>query len=283
MLNLGAKKEALKRLEGSQQRCEKRMGQVVRRSVELHELRVGVYEEIVRGVETYVSALAGAPKELVEGVTQLRIEYQKFDSRLDEFRAMDEGSVKVGKAAGATVLAGAGLAALGPSAAMAVATTFGTASTGTAISALSGAAATNAALAWLGGGAVAAGGGGMASGSTLLALAGPIGWGIGGVALVGAGTWAHFKNKKIAEEANEEAQRLENRAWLLNRTKKEIIDIIDLTKQHSTAAEEHLEHLEKSAPSSYAGFDAPQKQELAAFVNNVRALGELLSRSIDVG
>ena len=39
---------------------------------------------------------------------------------------------------------------------MGVATTFGVASTGTAISALSGAAATNAALAWLGGGALAA-------------------------------------------------------------------------------------------------------------------------------
>ena len=61
-------------------------------------------------------------------------------------------------------VAGAGLGvavvALGPTAAMGVATTFGVASTGTAISSLSGAAATNAALAWLGGGAIAAGGGG---------------------------------------------------------------------------------------------------------------------------
>lgn len=44
----------------------------------------------------------------------------------------------------------------------------GTASTGTAISALSGAAATNAALAWLGGGAVSAGGWGVALGSVVL-------------------------------------------------------------------------------------------------------------------
>ncbi len=46
------------------------------------------------------------------------------------------------------------LSAFGPAAAMAIATTFGTASTGTAIAdTLFGAAATNAALAWLGGGA----------------------------------------------------------------------------------------------------------------------------------
>ena len=44
----------------------------------------------------------------------------------------------------------------------------GTASTGTAISALSGAAATNAALAWLGGGAVSAGGWGVFWGSVVL-------------------------------------------------------------------------------------------------------------------
>ena len=82
---------------------------------------------------------------------------------------------------------GVGVAALGPTAAMGIATTFGVASTGTAISALSGAAATNAALAWLGGGALAAGGGGMAAGNALLALAGPIGWAIAGIAIVGSG------------------------------------------------------------------------------------------------
>lgn len=47
-------------------------------------------------------------------------------------------------------------------------TTFATASTGTAISALSGAAATKATLAFLGGGSLAAGGGGMAVGAAAL-------------------------------------------------------------------------------------------------------------------
>ena len=84
---------------------------------------------------------------------------------------------------------------------MAIATTFGTASTGTAIASLSGAAATKAALAWLGGGAIVAGGGGMAAGNALLALAGPVGWAIGGVSLVSAGLFKSGKNKKIAEEA----------------------------------------------------------------------------------
>ena len=63
-------------------------------------------------------------------------------------------------------VAGASTAASG--AATFVATHFGIASTGTAISGLSGAAANSAMLAWLGGGSLASGGGGMALGSIVL-------------------------------------------------------------------------------------------------------------------
>ncbi len=65
---------------------------------------------------------------------------------------------------GAWVLAGAEVATLSPTAAMAIAMTFGTAYTGAVIVILSGAAATNAALAWLGEGASIAGGDGIAAG-----------------------------------------------------------------------------------------------------------------------
>ena len=85
---------------------------------------------------------------------------------------------------------------------MGIATTFGVASTGTAISTLSGAAATNAALAWLGGGALAAGGGGMAAGNALLALAGPVGWAIAGVALITSGL-LFFKSKNDKKHIEE--------------------------------------------------------------------------------
>ena len=52
--------------------------------------------------------------------------------------------------------------------AFALVTTYGTASTGTAIASLHGAAATSAGLAWFGGGSLAAGGGGTAVGATVL-------------------------------------------------------------------------------------------------------------------
>ncbi|MGQ0516582.1 hypothetical protein ACT453_38125, partial [Bacillus sp. D-CC] len=51
---------------------------------------------------------------------------------------------------------------------------------------------------------VAAGGGGMAAGQGFLALAGPIGWAIGGTALAAGGWYTNKKNKQAAVEANKE-------------------------------------------------------------------------------
>lgn len=101
------------------------------------------------------------------------------DFKMTKFKAVSSGVVGIG--VGSTV------ATFGPTVAMGVATTFGVASTGTAISTLSGAAATNAALAWLGGGTLLAGGGGMAAGNTLLALAGPVGWVLTSITVIGMG------------------------------------------------------------------------------------------------
>lgn len=108
---------------------------------------------------------------------------------------------KIGTVTGAVVAStGVAVAVVGPPAAMAVATTVGVASTGTAISALSGAAATSAALAWLGGGTLAAGGGGMAAGSAFLALAGPVGWAIGGAAVVVTGAFILSQHLELGSE-----------------------------------------------------------------------------------
>ena len=78
-------------------------------------------------------------------------------------------SVLVGGLSGAALGTAGGFAASGATTAAVMA--LGTASTGTAISALGGAAATNATLAALGGGSLAAGGGGIALGTTILGAA----------------------------------------------------------------------------------------------------------------
>ena len=142
--------------------------------------------------------------------TEKKLEYEKFkEIRLNWKQQAEKiendykaAAVKDAGAGVAGVGAGVAVVALGPTAAMGIATTFGVASTGTAISTLSGAAATNAALAWLGGGALAAGGGGMSAGSAFLALAGQIGWAIAGVALIASGLmfWKSMSDKSHIED-----------------------------------------------------------------------------------
>lgn len=134
-----------------------------------------------------------------ERLKKIRLNWKQQAEKIEsDYKA---AAVKNAGAGAAGVGAGVAVVALGPTAAMGIATTFGVASTGTAISALSGAAATNAALAWLGGGALAAGGGGMAAGNAFLALAGPVGWAIAGVALIASGLmfWKSASDKKRIE------------------------------------------------------------------------------------
>jgi hypothetical protein len=123
-------------------------------------------------------------------------EVETIEANYKSSQTLNVGSGAAGAATGV------GVVTLAPTAAMSIATTFGVASTGTAISSLSGAAATNAALAWLGGGTLAAGGGGMAGGSALLALSGPVGWSIAGVALLGGGIlfWLTSSDKQRIEK-----------------------------------------------------------------------------------
>lgn len=148
MLNFSARREALEALETAVSLHESLRGRVTAASELLFERRQRAARVVVVLVEAYVSALAKSPKDFEKTVAEFRAEADGFAAEVEQAKA---GAVKSDKVAGATtgagVIAGVGVAALGPSAAIAVATTFGTASTGMAISALSGAAATNAALA----------------------------------------------------------------------------------------------------------------------------------------
>lgn len=83
----------------------------------------------------------------------------------------------------------------GQAAAIGITTTFGTASTGTAISRLRGVASTNAATAWLGGGALAAGDGGMAAGSAVCASI-PIASAVIAMGGIGYRCYTYFKKNK---------------------------------------------------------------------------------------
>ncbi len=162
MLNSDLKSRALSTLKSAVQAYERIFARVTAKSETLYKQQCKTANDIIQACESYINTLANSPKEFNKSVAEFKAEYQRFAQVAKEIEIEARKHEQVsGSVAGAGVATGAGVAAFGPTAAMAIATTFGTASTGTAISALSGAATTNAALAWLGGGALAAGGGGI--------------------------------------------------------------------------------------------------------------------------
>lgn len=123
--------------------------------------------ELIRKIEALVNSIANRPKEYDIITQRINFEREKFHEKEEYAEQACHEAKKAGVNIAAGVAGGTAVAAAAPTAALWVATTFGTASTGTAISALSGAAATNAALAWLGGGALSVGGAGVAGGQAL--------------------------------------------------------------------------------------------------------------------
>ncbi|MCJ0567721.1 hypothetical protein [Enterococcus cecorum] len=161
----------------------------------------GLYESLTSIQELFdkIRNVPSDKKLQYEELKQIRLNWKQQAEKIE--KDYQEAAIKNAGAGAAGAGLGVAVVTMGPTVAMGVATTFGVASTGTAISALSGAAATNAALAWLGGGALAAGGGGMAAGEAFLALAGPVGWAIAGVSLVASGLlfWKSSSDKKHLE------------------------------------------------------------------------------------
>jgi hypothetical protein len=282
MLNNNIKKQAIQRLKAAQQQYEALIADVMQQAQALFELRQSTAESVIQACENYINKLANSPQEFDKSVVDFKVDYQEFTnlSHEVEVEAKQRATVRQ-STVGAGVMAGAGVAALGPSAAMAIATTFGTASTGTAISALSGAAATNAALAWLGGGALAAGGSGMVGGQALLALAGPVGWTIGGVAVAGGALWANGQNGKAARQANRCAYDLELATEKLTESEEAVNDLKDRTEELANGVLSQLVFLENGAPADYHQFSTEQREALGSMTNNIRSLGNLIKKTID--
>jgi len=143
------------------------------------ELTLGA--ELIENAVDLINSITRSPKSIDSGdgagfvladATNSDSESDKVGNIPGQTRRNMQTSIAI---AGAGTASGIAVNHLAPRAAMWVARTFGTASTGTAISSLSGAAMESASLAWIGGGALSAGGGGMAAGSAVLGLAGPIG------------------------------------------------------------------------------------------------------------
>lgn len=281
MFNHEYKKEAQEKLRRAVEKYQRDCEYLQNAAGSLYQTRVNRGVEIIQLCENYINTLANSPKEFSKVVTKLKFQLKEITGE-DWDLIYSAHNSNVAAAGGAGVMAGAGVALLGPTAAMAIATTFGTASTGTAIASLSGAAAVNAALAWLGGGALTVGGGGMVAGNALLALAGPIGWGIGGVALAGSAFWTSSENEKIGREATNRAIEIEGDTAKVNITKKEVNLLEGETVKLANLIQSGLQDFKQNAPLNYLDFSPSLKKMLANLINSINSLSESLKKTVDL-
>ena len=172
------------------------------------------------------------------------------------------------------------MAFMAPTAAMWIATTFGTASTGTAISALTGAAAESAALAWLGGGALTAGGGGIAAGNALLAMAGPVGWTIAGATLLSSILIFSKKKAKLNRQKNEEIETIKKNTGRIQEVDVQIRELLHQTTEVCTGLRGSYTICMDLFGKNYIEFSEDQKKSLGALVNQTKALAALFEKTV---
>lgn len=273
------RKAAIKKLESVHDQYVQSLKHAIEGVEILHEAKVASTKVLEVAHETF-SLISDKPVELETYNEEIKLSFEQFNKEVEEIKRMNIEAPQGGSAVGG-VAVGAGIATLGPTALMGLATTFGTASTGAAIGSLSGAAATNAALAWLGGGTLAAGGGGMALGNAFLALTGPVGWGIAGLVGVGGTLFARSKNTKIIEKANQQVKEI-------NQAKAEIIDKISILEgcikniyDLKDTILDDLEYLvDNDMLRSYKKYSDDEKEFLRGTFMLCRSLGAAINEKI---
>lgn len=280
-----------KDLEDARKAYENKVESYKRKQKDLSDLTIRLYElrkdslRKLQALDAYVSKLSNCPESIRKG-TKRSLEYADAIREAWDFEnAPHAVNVESGNAADASMMgaavAGGAVAVGGPAAAMAIATTFGTASTEAAISSLGGAAAANAALAWLGGGAIAAGGAGMGGGAALLGLFGPIGWGIAGAAGVAFIVKSTFDKKKN-DSAIKEIRKYSNACDALCLKIESAIKQVKEIERHTRSASEKVGLSGLGlCPPDYNADQYPQSQ-LFEKVSEAKNLGKLMKQSVNI-
>ena len=236
--------------------------------------------DLITIIEVFVNSIANSPKSFDKDISEIKSKRIDFKNACD-FAEQELNDAKKSAAAAGVGAAGAmAFASLAPTAAMWVATTFGTASTGTAISALSGAAATSAKLAWLGGGALAAHGGGMVAGQAFLAMAGPIGWGIAGASLLTSiALFVNGKHKRD-EEKQEEINSVLKNTYKIRITRQKLEGLYKLTySTRDNLMEQYISCMDLFG-KDYILLSEEKQLALGTLVNNTKSLAILLGEDL---
>ena len=224
--------------------------------------------DLIVHVENLINSIANHPKEFDTEIAEIKIHRETFTGVCEFAKAELEAAKKSALGAGAGVAAGAAVVSVAPTVAMWVATTFGTASTGTAISA------------WLGGGARAAGGGGMAAGNALLALAGPVGWGVAGVTLLSSIVLFSMNKLKMDKQKQEEIKSVAENTNVVQKTSAQIQTLLDEVLAWRENLGQQYEACLLGYGRNFMELPNDLQVRLGALVNNTKALSVLLGKSI---
>lgn len=231
-------------------------------------------------VEGFVNSIANKPKSFDADFNEIMSERKKFTDSCEFAEREVMNAREAATNAGAGLAAGASVAFMAPTAAMWVATTFGTASTGVAIKTLSGAAAQKAALAWLGGGALAAGGHGIVGGETLLAMAGPVGWTIAGATLLSSILIFSTKKTKLNKEKNEEIRSIKENTERVREMDRKIESILRKTADLRIGLNRLYVEMVYLHGADYLALGEKEKLMLGTMVNNTKALVEMCQTTV---
>ena len=236
--------------------------------------------DMIGHIETLVNSIANRPKSFDSEFEEINTNRSTFLDSCDFGERELQAARAAAGGAGVGIAAGASVAFMAPTAAMWIATTFGTASTGTAISTLTGVAAQNAALAWLGGGALTAGGGGMAAGNALLAMAGPIGWTIAGATLLTSILLFTKSKVKLNKQKNEEIETVKKNTERIREIDAQIREILTQTIQLRSGLNDSFAANMALYGRDYMSFGDDQKRGLGALVNQTKALSALFEKTV---
>ena len=283
MFNNNLKKEALKIHEKTLAEYNASYGIMGKSCELLYEIR-GKSVELIKLVQEVVNSIANTPKQFDTELGKIGKELTKFKETEQYAKEAYDASLKAGVNIVGGTTAGIGIASMAPTALMSIATTFGTASTGTAISALSGAAAQKAAMAWIGrtfAGFAVKEGAGMAAGQAFLALAGPIGWGITaastGISLISLTN----KNKEVAEKAVKEAKEIAKAREALDETTEKINALKAKTDRLFDDMNREKSKIMSFMNLDYLSLREEDKLFLGTLVNHTLSLSQLLNETIE--
>ena len=283
MFNSGLKKEAFRIHKETLERYDQSYKKMSKSCEILYDLR-GKSVEVIEVIKEVINSIANTPKEFDTELGKIGKEIQKFRETEEYAREAYEAAKKAGANIAGGAAVGLGIASMAPTALMGFASVFGTASTGTAISALSGAAAQKAAVAWIGrtfAGFAVKEGAGLAAGQAFLALAGPLGWGIS-AASTGISLFSLTNNnKKLADSAVNEAKEIAKAREALDETSEKIGALTTKTDVLRKDLENQMVKIRGFMNRDYMSLETNDKAFLGTLVNNILTLSLLLNEIIE--